>query len=72
MTGRNGSSEMMLHRRPGKKMDIRGDDSTVLNDSVLVGGLVDKVGEATEMKVGRASTQFHMCPSYRGIPTACS
>ena len=35
-----------IHRWLGKKMDIRGDDSTVLNDSVLVGGFVDKVGGA--------------------------
>ena len=46
VTGRNGSLEMMLHRRLVKKMVIRGDDSTVLNDSVLIGGFVDKVGGA--------------------------
>ena len=46
VTGRNESLEMMLHRRLVKKMVIRGDDSTVLNDSVLVGGFVDKVGGA--------------------------
>ena len=33
----NGSLEMMLHRRLAKKMDPRGDDSTILNDSVLIG-----------------------------------
>ena len=46
VTGRNGSLEMMLHRRLGKKMDVRGDDSTVLNDSVLIGEFVDKMGGA--------------------------
>ena len=39
LTGRNGSLEMMLHRRLVKASDKRGDDSTVLNDSVLVGFL---------------------------------
>ena len=37
VTGHNGSLKMMLHRRLVKRMDVRGDDSTVLNDSVLVG-----------------------------------
>ena len=37
VTGRNGSLEMMLHRRLAKNKDPRGDDSTVLSDSVLVG-----------------------------------
>lgn len=37
VTGRSGSLEMMLHRKLVKKMDPRGDDSTVLNDSVLIG-----------------------------------
>ena len=38
VTGCNGSTlEMMFHRRLVKKMDIRGDISTVLNDVMLVG-----------------------------------
>ena len=37
VTGYNGSLEMMLHRRLTKKQDPRGDDSTVMNDSILIG-----------------------------------
>ena len=39
LTGRNGSLEMMLHRRLVKKKDPRGDDNTTMNDSVLIGFL---------------------------------
>ena len=39
LTGYNGSLEMMLHRRLVKKKDPRGDDSTAMDDSVLVGFL---------------------------------
>ncbi len=40
LTGPNGSLEMMLHRRMANKTrDPRGDDSTVMNDSVLIGFL---------------------------------
>ena len=40
VTGRNGSLEMMLHRRLVKMFDKRGDDSTIMDDSVLIGFLV--------------------------------
>lgn len=39
LTGLNGSVEMMLHRRISKKEDPRGNDTTVMNDSILVGFL---------------------------------
>ena len=35
----DGSLEMMLHRRLEKEHDQRGDDSTVMDDSVLLGFL---------------------------------
>ena len=43
LTGSNGSLEMVLHRRLKKKQDPRGDDFTVMNDSLLIGFL----GEGT-------------------------
>lgn len=40
LMGPNGSLEMMLHRRfENKTRDPRGDDDTVMNDSVLIGFL---------------------------------
>ena len=39
LTGRNGSLEMMLHRRIERLTDRRGNDNTVVNDSVMIGFL---------------------------------
>ena len=78
MTGRNGSLEMMFYRRLVKKMDIRGDVSTALNDSASACRIKFCGTRWVEMKeVGRTSMNFWCiltegfhCSCYSYIPTS--